>query len=192
MTNLIRKLGWITVAGAGVNSVALAQSTQWDITYAPVTPASIPTLTEWTLLLLALMLGVAAFVSLRKKVAHKTLASVALVCTLALGGVLGDKVMESANANFVGMNNPAGGTVPTFPYDGNSLGVPNTSGVAQRIISISPTVSVLTTSPTCTTNLIVPPSTSCYIATTAACATNSDCSGGYICSASTCVAPAPG
>jgi hypothetical protein len=173
MTTLTRRLV-LTVAGfmlAALQSVASAQETLWTIVYAPATPAStpasIPTLSEWGMLILSVLMVVAAVVSLRKKAGNKTLASVALLSALVLGGFAGDKVIGSANAIILApvMSNPAGGTIPPFNYDGIELPVTNTSGVAQMIVSITPTVPVSTTSPTCTTNLVVPAGGSCYIAT---------------------------
>ena len=170
MTTLTRRLV-LTLAGlmlAALQSVASAATTTlWTIVYAPATPASIPTLSEWGMLILSVLMVVAAVVSLRKKAGNKTLASVALLSALVLGGFAGDKVIGSANAIILApvMSNPAGGTIPPFNYDGIELPVTNTSGVAQMIVSITPTVPVPTTSPTCTTNLVVPAGGSCYIAT---------------------------
>jgi len=170
MTTLTRRLG-LTVAGfmlAALQSVVSAApaSTLWTIVYAPATPASIPTLSEWGMLILSVLMVVAAVVSLRKKAGNKTLASVVLLSALALGGFAGDKVIGNANAViFAGMSNPAGGTISNMPYDGTDFAIPNTSGVAQMIVSITPTVPVPTASPTCTTNLVVPAGGSCYIAT---------------------------
>ena len=172
MTTLTRRLV-LTVAGfmlAALQSVASAvpAETLWTIVYAPATPASsIPTLSEWGMLILSVLMVVGAVVSLRKKAGNKTLASVALLSALVLGGFAGDKVIGSANAITPApvMSNPAGGTITPFYYDGTELPVTNTSGVAQMIVSITPTVPVSTTSPTCTTNLVVPAGGSCYIAT---------------------------
>jgi len=151
---------------AALQSVASAATvTIWTIVYAPATPASIPTLSEWGMLILSVLMVVAAVVSLRKKAGNKTLASVALLSALVLGGFAGDKVIGSANAIIIGMSNPAGGTITPFNYDGTQVPVWNDSGVAQMIVSITPTVLVPTTSPTCTTNLVVPAGGSCYIAT---------------------------
>ena len=169
MTTLTRRLV-LTVAGfmlAALQSVASAQETLWTIVYAPATPASsIPTLSEWGMLILSVLMVVAAVVSLRKKAGNKTLASVALLSALVLGGFAGDKVIGSANAIVTPvMSNPAGGTISNYFYDGIDFAISNTSGVAQMIVSITPTVLVPTTSPTCTTNLVVPAGGSCYIAT---------------------------
>lgn len=179
-----RKLG-VPAAGlvlASQQSMVFAQaSTQWSIVYAPAIATGIPTLSEWGLLILALVVGVAAVLALRKKVASKTLASVALVCALALGVVMGERVIGSASADLLAaMTNPAGGTIPAFIYDGTSLGIPNSSGVDQRVLNITPTVPVATTSPTCVANLVVATGNSCYIATTTpptACTLDSNCSG---------------
>lgn len=166
MTTLTRRLV-LTVAGfmlAALQSVASAE-TSWTILYAPATPASsIPTLSEWGMLILSVLMVVAAVVSLRKKAGNKTLASVALIGALVLGGFAGDKVIGKANATVVPeMSLPAGGTI-TFDYDGYEIPVYNTSGVAQRIVSIMPG-SVTTMGTTCTVNLVVPAAGSCYIAT---------------------------
>src|SRR5665647_1975498 len=104
MTTLTRRLV-LTVAGfmlAALQSVAAAQETLWTIVYAPATPAStpasIPTLSEWGILILSVLMVVAAVVYLRKKAGNKTLASVALISALVLGGFAGDKVIGKANA----------------------------------------------------------------------------------------------
>jgi hypothetical protein len=168
MSTLTRRLG-LTAAGsvlAGLHSVASAQATEWTIVYAPVPPSTpVPALSEWGLLILAVVMAIAAAVYLRKKGASKTLASVALLSALVLGGFSGDKLIGNAWAPPpIAMNNPAGGTL-SFSYSSwMDLGIPNMSGVAQRIVSITPPSYPTPDSPTCVDGLVVPAGGQCYIA----------------------------
>jgi hypothetical protein len=165
MSTLTRKLG-LTVGFmlAAVQSVAsAAEVTQWTIVYAPTPPSTpVPTLSEWGLLILAVVMAMAAAVYLRKKGASKTLASVAFLSALVLGGFSGDKLIGNARAlPTPAMTNPAGGTL-SFGYTGQ-LAIPNISGVSQTIVSITPTVLVATPGPTCVVGLVVPAGGQCYI-----------------------------
>jgi hypothetical protein len=144
------------------DSFSIAEGTSWNIVYAPVPPSTpVPTLSELGLLILALVMAMAAAVYLRKKGASKTLASVAFLSALVLGGFSGDKLIGNARAlPTPAMTNPAGGTL-SFGYTGQ-LAIPNVSGVSQTIISITP-IALPTTSPTCVVGLVVPAGGQCYI-----------------------------
>lgn len=164
---LTRTLGLLTagLALASIHATVLAQSQPaWTIVYAPDS-TGIPTLSEWGMLTLSALIAVAAVAFLRKKVGSKTLMSIAFLCALVLGGVMGNRVMGEAQAASCTapspMSSSTGGTLSFTSCDG---AVTNTSGVAQRIISISPASADTTpNTPTCAQNLVVPAGQSCYI-----------------------------
>ena len=163
---LARLLGLATsaLALATTHSAVWAKEPSWTITYAPI--GSIPTLSEWGMLILAALLAVAAVFSLRKKVGSKTLLSIAAVCALGLGSVMGNKMIGEAQAGACttpsAMSSAGGGTI-TFNSCGGA--VTNTTSVPLQIISITPTSATTSppNTPTCVTNLIVPAGAACYI-----------------------------
>lgn len=167
---LTRTLGLVAVglALASIHATVLAQSQQaWIIVYTPES-VNIPTLSQWGMLALSALLAVAAVAALRKRAGGKTLLSIAFLCALVLGGVvIGNKVIGEAQAGTCGaappMSSPTGGTLSFTSCSSATL--TNTSGIAQRIISISPASADTTPStPTCVQNLVVPAGQSCYLA----------------------------
>ncbi len=150
--------------------------TSWTISYAPVTPASVPTLSEWALLALALVLALGTAWSLYKKAGRGTTAVLALATALVLGTVTGQDVMGRAEARLAPtLSLAGGGTTSAFSYSefGTStsgLQITNTSGVALQITAITLTVdsapttpSVPANTPQCTVGLVLPAGQSCYV-----------------------------
>jgi len=152
-----------------------------NIGYAPNnTPASIPTLSEWGMIGLSVLLAAAAVYTLRNKGGGKPLASVILACALALGGFSGNKLMSEANAivaltddcgydnSTCHMTQAGGGTVITNSTT-NPITVINSTAVAQTVTAVTATageilVSPSPSSPACAVGLVVPPTLSCYVA----------------------------
>jgi hypothetical protein len=152
MKQLFKKLGLPMVAIVLAMQHGLAQAQSIGITYAPVGTSSIPTLSEWAMLGLALLLAAVALYILRNKSGGKPLASIILVTALALGGTTGNKLMGNADAgvtpsqtcNSTVRNDPwgpcdltsvSGGTIYTYvaPFD---VPITNTTAVAQQITAV--------------------------------------------------------
>ncbi len=168
---LTRILG-LAAAGlalAAVHATVLAQSQQtWTIVYAPGS-VNIPTLSEWGMLALSALLAVAAVAALRNRIGGKTLLSIAFLCALVLGGVIGTRMIGEAQAGTCAapppLSSPTGGTLNFTSCSSGT--VTNTSGVALRIVSITPASSDTTpNTPTCVQNLVLQAGQSCYIAAT--------------------------
>lgn len=158
-----RLIGLMTsgLAFATTHSVVWAdQLPSFTIDYAPV--GSIPTLSEWGMLILAGLLAVTAVFSLRKKVGSKTLLSIGVLCALGLGSVMGNKMIGQAQATSCEqMSNSGGGTLSCY---GSSGTITNTTSVPLQIIRIIPTSDPATPpNTTCVQNLIVQAGGSCYV-----------------------------
>ncbi len=174
--------------GAAATVLALQQATAWAqaapntvlVSYAPAgATASIPTLSEWAMLGLALALAALAVYTLRNKRGAKPLASVILAFGLAIGGMGGNRLMGDAHAAPGGwavpdctswtacsMLNAGGGTVTTGPT-GNVVTITNLTGVAQTVTGVSATPPATLppnqTPPTCMVGLVVQPNGICTI-----------------------------
>jgi hypothetical protein len=169
----------------GLAATAIVLATQQSaafaaiiITYGPSTTASIPTLSEWGMIGLSILLAVVAVYTLRNKGGGKPLASVILACALALGGFSGNKLIGEANAIIITpdcpsqysctMSNAAGGIVTTAGT-GDQTDITNTSGVPQTITNIAVTngsfnsLPDIFTQPPCAVGLVVQPAGKCYV-----------------------------
>ena len=176
-----RPLKWVgTGLALGLaHSLVSAQgiTTAWTISYAPVTPASVPTLSEWGLLVLALVMAVGTAWSLYKKAGRGTTAVLALMTALMLGAIGDHDVIRRAEATspHPTLSLAGGGTTEPFSYwasvnPDQGLAITNTSGVPQRITAITLTVnsvpatpSVPANTPQCTVGLVLPAGQSCYV-----------------------------
>ncbi len=167
---------------AALQSVSFAQSLQGiAVTYLPAATATtaIPTLSEWGLIGLSLLLAVVAVYALRAGKGAKPLAAVMLASSLALGAI--------GSGNLVGEAQAAGVTNASCPVDGqlcymtvasggtvtvetvnSDVAVINNTGVAQTITGVVELTSwdhiyptVLT--PQCTVSLVLQPGATCYI-----------------------------
>ncbi len=160
-------------------TVAFAQQSSWGIlvTYAPVTAAPIPTLSEWGMAGLSLILAAVAIYALRNRAGGKPLASVMLAIALALGGLHGNNLMGEAKAitnadcpvNDLAcpMVNAGGGSITSQRYR-SDVAIENQTGVAQTItgvsaISPSDNSDPPDASPRCVVGLVVLPTARCYI-----------------------------
>lgn len=178
MNIAFKKLGLVAAAIVltGQQTMAWAQPVPTIVvTYAPAgTAASIPTLSEWAMLGLSLILAAIAVYTLRKKGGAKPLASVILAFGLALGGIGGNRFIGEANA-VVGwsaecstwaacsMLNAAGGTVTTGPT-GVQVTITNLTGVAQTVTGVVPNGSaVVSPGSTCVVGLVVVPNGTCTL-----------------------------
>ncbi len=177
-----RKIVGLLAAGLGllaVQIVALAQSVGGIlITYGPASPTPIPTMSQWAMLGLTLLLAGVAVYTLRRKRLGKPLGSVMLALALALGGVQGNYLIRHAEAVVLTpdcpevaiecfMINAAGGTVNVFALF-SDVKVMNISGVAQTIIGItailpSDVIGTPESTPQCVVGLTLQPGESCYV-----------------------------
>lgn len=131
----------------------------------------VPTLSDYMLVVLVILLAAVAYRKLRAYPGGKPLASLMVLGMLAaLSLASGNQIIKSAQAtiNTVFLNNPAGGTVTVNPV-GTSL-VTNSTAVQLRITSITPglgeTIGVpgLGQVPVCTAgSTILQPGGSCYV-----------------------------
>ena len=152
------------------------------ITYAPGGGATspVPTLSEWGLLGLSVLLAAAALYGIRGKAGGKPLAAIALAAALAIGTYNGHQTMGQVHAvpayttcsplSQCYMQNAGGGTInATDPGMVVDTVVTNSSGVTQTVVSVAavdPNWDQIRTpvgTPICVAGLVVPSGTSCYI-----------------------------
>jgi hypothetical protein len=141
---------------------------------------SVPTLSEWAMLGLALLMAAVAVYMLRNKSASKPLASVILVSALALGGLNGSKLMSDASAagllspdctdyTHCSMTHAGGGTVTTGEYVCGVVTITNATGVSQTVTGLSIVgVATIDTAfggvlPHCAASLVVPSGSACAV-----------------------------
>lgn len=145
-------------------SMAGMQASAQSMTYGPAT-SSVPTLSEWGLLLTSLALAVAAFIALRKQ-GSKTIASVVVVIAAAFGAAGGHEIIGKAQALVAfSMSLDGGGTIDFSAATGTSdYQVSGNATVPMRIISMNFTSLPTTNLPTCTVGLVLTaPSGVCYV-----------------------------
>lgn len=138
------------------------------IDYGPLAPTSVPTLGQWALLLLALLLGVIAYRTLRGRTNGRLLTPLLLGGALVAWAVAGGGGLRSAQADDwreIYLSQAAGGSEPT---EYNHTKVLNTSGVAQqikalRIVREDIYWGVPSSSPPCTVGLVLQPNSFCYL-----------------------------
>lgn len=156
----------LVVAGLLMSGEVMAATPGGTITYGPAA-ASIPTLSEIGMLITGLLIAVIGFRVMRANPGHKPLASVLLMSGLAIGAAgVSTRVLDSAYAAGLLMNEAAGGTVNIPESDNTDIPVQNTSGVTQRILGRSDatcTFAVPETSPECTVGSTVAPDGTCYV-----------------------------
>ena len=152
------------VALAAAQTMVAAQTAV--VTYGPVGATAVPTLSEWGMLAMALVLGVAAVYALRKQAHSKAVMSLALGAGALLTAALGGQVVQQARAVPVGaqLSNPAGGSISISMGSGLVL-VQNSSQVPLRIISVTPEEVQNAPQTTCDPGLIVTPGATCEVDT---------------------------
>lgn len=150
-------------AWAGMGSVGGA------IDYVPLTAnvAAVPSLSEWMLVLMGLLLAVVAFRALRGRVNGRLLSNLTLVGGSMVAAAAGHGLIQEVRATptiDVNMSSASGGTVETTGY---LIRLTNTSGVPLKIKAIRPNESSRivspTTEPECTENLTVLPGNKCNV-----------------------------
>lgn len=140
------------------------------IDYEPLTAtvAAVPSLSEWMLLLLALLLAVVAFRALRGRVNGRLLSNLTLVGGALAAAAAGHGLIQEVRATPTideNMSSPSGGTVEATGY---LIRLTNTSGVPLKIKAVRPNdwshvVSPPPEGPECTVNLTVLPGNKCNV-----------------------------
>ena len=137
------------------------------IDYAPLA-AAVPSLGEWSLCLLALLLAVVAYRVLRGRFGGRLMSNLLIVGAAVAAGFAGDGVVREAQAlveaDDVNMSSATGGTVNGVYW----TRLTNTSGVPLRITGIRPNNGVFVYSPPpatpeCTVGTVVNPSAHCDV-----------------------------
>lgn len=150
----------LALAGAlavGLPTSAFAQV----IVYAPAATA-VPTLSQWGMLLLAVLLAMAA-VYMGRKPGNRLLSGLLVVAALGMG-VQGAPVGNVQAIPVPTMANNTGGTVDLSELGGLLIDVPVNGhpSIPMQIISVTPPSSPTTSTPTCAVGLIVQPGQTCY------------------------------
>lgn len=155
---LCSQVAWAGVPGAG-----------GSIDYGPIASsvAAVPTLGEWMLVLMALLLAVVAYRGLRGRVNGRLLSNLTLVGGALAAAAAGHGLVQEAKAIVAdqeNMSSPSGGTVVAS----NWTQLTNTAGVPLKIIAIRPNPGSVVNSPPpespeCTVGYVVTPSNKCNI-----------------------------
>lgn len=141
-----------------------------SVDYGPLSPASVPTLGEWTLGLLGLLMAVVAYRALRGRVNGRLLSNLMLAGGAVAATVAGHGLIREAAAVIAAdeqnMSSPSGGTVTGMYW----VQLTNTSGVPLRIKAIRPNMGFTTETPPelpeCTVNATVSPGAKCNVSFT--------------------------
>ena len=168
--------GALGLAQTAVFAQSTPWTTSWTISYIPVPPVSVPTLSEWGLLGLALLMVIGTAWAIYKKASPGVTAMLAMLTVPTLGALGDHDVMGSAKAVALpALSLPGGGTTDPFSYEeyvvsSSGQQITNTSGVPQRITAVTLTVdktsaapSTPANSPQCVVGLVVSPGQSCYV-----------------------------
>lgn len=148
---------------AMTQTVSMAQSV--TITYGPDV-ASVPTLSEWGMIIMAVVLAGFAAYAMRKNANSKTIVSLMLGAIGLLGAGLGHQVIHSTWAlPAPQMTNPAGGVTTAIPLGIGNVSVQNTTNVPLRVITVSDPSVENAVGTTCKSGVVVPPSASCILNT---------------------------
>ncbi|WP_343734954.1 midcut-by-XrtH protein [Acidovorax sp.] len=143
-------------------TAAIAQTV--TVSYSPV--SSVPTLSEWALATMAVVLAAVALYAMRKGAHSKVIVSLALGAFGFWGAGAGRPVVQSAWAlSFPVMDNPAGGVTTPLPLFSGIVPINNTTNVPLRIISVSDTSVQNATGTTCQPGSVVPVGASCNLDT---------------------------
>jgi len=137
------------------------------ITYAPAaaaaSPAGVPTLSEWGLIVLAGVMALAAFRAMRKGGAARLFSVLAFGAAAVMGAA--QFATPTQAAPFLAFDQASGGVI-SWPGIGE-IPIENTTGVAQKITAISYVGGVTRRppvgTPECVVGLSVNPGAICYI-----------------------------
>ena len=151
----------MAIAGAlvaGLPATAFAQV----IVYAPAAATPVPTLSQWGMLILAVMLAMAA-VYMGRKSGNRLLSGLLVVAALGLG-VQGAPVGNVQAIPAPTMANSTGGTVDLSELGGLLIDVPVNGhpSIPMQIINVTPPSSPTSSTPTCAAGLIVQPGQTCF------------------------------
>jgi hypothetical protein len=155
----------------GFQAEAFAQSVPGGtITYEGLSAALVPTLSEWGIAGLAVLIAVVGYRYGRTRLGGKPLASVLIAGALGLCAILAGKGISPAAAISFGFTNPAGGTVQIC--SSSETLVPNSTSIPVRIVSVTAFPGSSIESGTCVPGLVVAPGGTCsilFIGSSAAC-----------------------
>lgn len=149
--------------GLGLWTQVFAAGEAGFVTYVPGDTAAIPTLSQWALIALSMLMAAWAYRALRAKAGGRPLASLLLMGALSLA-VASGQVGAPVQAVAYQFSQAAGGIVLVVPTGESDI--TNTSGVAQRITAVtagSATVSPAVGIPQCVAGLVVAPGAVCYV-----------------------------
>lgn len=169
---------YFSLRGASIAlALSLASSGVWagiptgaSVDYAPLpNAAAVPTLGEWTLILMALLMSVVAYRALRGRVNGRILSNTALITGTLAATLAGHGLVKEVEAAMgyqdYEMSIRTGGTIDGI----NMMKLINTSGVPQQIKAIRLTgpypvrVPPQDEAPECNVNLVVAPGNNCYM-----------------------------
>lgn len=149
------------------HSVTMAQSVV--ITYGPVDVASVPTLSQWGMIIMAVVLAGFAVHAMRKNAGSKTIMSIIFMAALTYGTTLDHKYIREASALPGGMTVATGSTL-SIPLSGSptSSDYPvynaTSPGVPLKIINVQPAEAVQgAQSPACTPGTVVAAGAFCNV-----------------------------
>lgn len=157
----------IVLAALGMGqSASMAQVV---VTYGPDV-TSVPTLSEWGLILMSVLLAVVAVIAVRKGASSKTVVAIALAAMGSFGSISGTQWGRAAWANgftTYPMTAPTGGVL-SIPFGGGGFAyVRNDTAAPLKILSVTPQEAQQTDGnlPACTPGLTVAPNTFCWVKT---------------------------
>lgn len=157
----------VAVALCGVGLAHAGSPPGGVIDYAPVAATAVPTLAEWSLALLALLVAAVAYRVLRGRVGGRLMSNLLMAGAAAVAAFSGHGLMRHAEAiaaNDQEMSSPTGGSITGSGW----TRLTNTSGVAQRITSVQPVgaysiKSPPPESPECLVGTVVAPGAKCNV-----------------------------
>lgn len=129
--------------------------------------AAVPTLSQWGMIVTAVLLALVTVVATRKRVGSKTIAVAALVSLGALGGLNGVRPAWANGYTTYSMTNAGGGQV-SVPSTQMFAYVLNGTSQPQRIVSINPQYGppeAIDDKPACVPGLVLAPNTACALRT---------------------------
>lgn len=132
------------------------------IVYTPAVEATVPTLSQWGMLILAALLAIAAIYTGRKQ-GNRLLSVMLAVAALGLGAQ-GAPVGDVQASPQLFMANNTGGTVDLSELGGLPINVPISGNptIPMRIVSVTPASFTTLGSPTCAAGLLIAPGQTCY------------------------------
>ena len=159
--------GLVGLFGLAASAAYAGSAPGGVVGYAPGSVA-VPTLSEWTLIGLGLLLMVVAYQVLRTRANGRLLANLLVLGGAAAAGLGGHSLMGNANAVAyqVDMTSATGGALQVT-WTNVTYTVSNTTAVTQTITSISAVGGAFESdplaTPRCTVGLQVPASSVCYV-----------------------------